>query len=156
MSDPLWVQGSQHSRPPCPSPTAGVHPNPCPLCRWCHPTISSSVLPFFSCLQSFQHQGLFKWVSSSHQVAQSIGVSASPSVLPVNTQDWSLLGWTGWTSWQSCRVQFMIPEVAHQALLSMGFSRQECWSGLPFPSPGYLNSFITIVKVLSTNRTIGW
>ena len=53
---------------PCPSPTPGVHPNPCPLCRWCHPTISSSVVPFSSCLQSFQHQGFFQWVSSSHQV----------------------------------------------------------------------------------------
>ena len=76
-----------------------VYPNPCPLSLWCHPTISSSVVPF-SCLQLSQHQSLFKWVSSSHQVA-NIGASASTSVLSVNTQDWSPLGWTGWISLQS-------------------------------------------------------
>ena len=62
----------QHARPPCASPTPGVHPNPGPLSRWCHPTISSSVIPFSSCLQSFQHQGLFQWVSSSHEVAKGL------------------------------------------------------------------------------------
>ena len=68
MSDSLWPHKPQHTRPPCPSPTPGVDPNPCPLSQWCHPTTSSSVIPFSSCPQSFQHQGLFKWVSSSHQV----------------------------------------------------------------------------------------
>ena len=66
VSDSLWPHEPQHARPPCPSPTPGVHPNLCPLSRWCHPTISSCVIPFSSCPQSFQHQGLFKWVSSSH------------------------------------------------------------------------------------------
>ena len=70
MSDPLQPHDLQHARPPCPLPTAGVHENPCPLSQWCHPTISSSVVPFSSCRQSFQHQSLFKWVSSLHQVAK--------------------------------------------------------------------------------------
>ena len=69
VSDSLRPHESQHARPPCPSPTPGVYSNPCPLSWWCHPTISSSVVPF-SCLQSFMHQGLFKWVSSSHEVAK--------------------------------------------------------------------------------------
>ena len=68
MSNSLWPHGLQHTRPPCPSPTPRVYPNSCPLSRWCHPTISSSVIPFSSCLQYFQHQGLFKWVSSLYQM----------------------------------------------------------------------------------------
>ena len=71
MSDSLRPHEPQHARPPCLSPTPGVHPNPCPLSRWCHPTISSSVVPFSYCLQ---HQGLFKWVSSSHQVAKVLEI----------------------------------------------------------------------------------
>ena len=92
---------SQHARPPCPSPTPRVYSNPCPLSRWCHPAISSSVVPFSSCPQSFPASGsspmsqLFTWGS------QSTGVSASASVLPVNTQDWFPSGWTGWISLQS-------------------------------------------------------
>ena len=70
MSDSLWPHEPQHTRPPCPSPTPGVHPNPCPLSQWCHATISSSVIPFFFCPQSFPAAGLFQWVSSSHQVAK--------------------------------------------------------------------------------------
>ena len=70
MSDSLWPHELQYIRLPCPLPTPGVHPNTCPLCRWCHPTISSSVIPFCSCPQFFQHQGLFKWVSSSRQMAK--------------------------------------------------------------------------------------
>ena len=101
VSDSLRPHGLQHARPPCPSPTPGVHPNPCPSSRWCHPTISSSVVPFSSCPQSFPASGscqmsqLFTWSG------QSIGVSASASVLPMNTQDWSPSGWTGWISLQS-------------------------------------------------------
>ena len=69
VSDSLWPYEPQHARPPGPSPTPGVHPYPCPFCQWCHPTISSSVVPFSSCPQLSQHQGLFKWISSMHQVA---------------------------------------------------------------------------------------
>ena len=84
--------------PPCPSRTPGVHPNPCPLCQWCHPTISSSVIPFFSCPQSFPESGSLQMSQLSASGGQSIGVSASTSVPPMNTQDWSPLGWTGWIS----------------------------------------------------------
>ena len=99
VSDPLQPHELQHARPPCPSPTPGVHPNSCPLSRWCHPAISSSVVPFSSCPQSlpesFPMSQLFAWGG------QSIGVSALASVLPRNTQDWSLVEWTGWISLQS-------------------------------------------------------
>ena len=80
---------------------SGVHPNPCPLCQWCHPTISSSVIPFSSCPQSFPASGSFQMSQLSASGSQSIGVSASTSVLPMNTQDWSPLGWIGWISLQS-------------------------------------------------------
>ena len=86
---------------PCPSPTPGVYSNPCPLSRWCHPTISSSVIPFSSCLQSFPASGSFPMSQFFTSSGQSIGVSASASVLPMNIQDWFSLGWTGWLSWQS-------------------------------------------------------
>ena len=75
MSDSLLSHGLQHARPPCPSPVSGVYTNSCPLSQWCSPTISTSVIPFSSCLQSFPHQGLFKWVSSSHQVAKVFYIS---------------------------------------------------------------------------------
>ena len=81
----------QHARPPCPSPTPGVHPKPCPLSRWCHPAISSSVVPFSSCPQSFPASGSFQMSQLFASGGQSMGVSASTSVLPVNTQDWSPL-----------------------------------------------------------------
>ena len=92
---------SQPARPPCPSPTPGVHPNPCLFSQWCHLTISSSVIPFSSCLQSFPESGSFQMSQLFASGGQSIGVSASTSVLPMNTQDWSPLGWTGWISLQS-------------------------------------------------------
>ena len=101
MSDSLWPHEPQHTRPPCPSPIARVHPNPCPLSQWCHPTISSSVVPFSSCPQSFPASGSFKISQLFASGGQSIGVSASTSVLPMDTQDWSPLGWTGWISLQS-------------------------------------------------------
>ena len=94
----LWTA---RARPPCPSPTPGVHPNPCPSSRWCHTTISSSVAPFSSCPQSFPASGSFQMSQLFTSGGQSIGVSASTSVLPMNTQAWSPLGWTGWVSLQS-------------------------------------------------------
>ena len=99
--DSLWPHGLQHARPPCPSPTPGVYPNSCPLGRWCHPTISSSVIPFSSCPQSSPASGSFPMSQLFASDGQSIGVSASASVLPMNTQDWSPLGRTGWISLQS-------------------------------------------------------
>ena len=105
MSKSLWPHGPQHARSPFPSPTLGADPNSCPSSQWCHPTVSSSVPISFSCLQSFDlHQGLFKWVSSSHQVATSIGVSASASDLPINIQGWFPLGLTGLISVLSKRL----------------------------------------------------
>ena len=101
MSDSLRPHGPQHARPPCPSPTPGVHPNPCPSSQWCHPTISSSVIPFSSCRQYFPASGSFPMSQLLALGGQSIRVSASTSVLPKNTQDWSPLGWTGWISLQS-------------------------------------------------------
>ena len=101
VSDSLRPHESQHTRPPCPSPTPGIHSGSCPLSRWYHPAISSSVVPFSSCPQSlpasesFPMSQLFTWGG------QSTGVSASASVLPMNTQNWSRLGWTGWISLQS-------------------------------------------------------
>ena len=98
VSDSLWPHGPQHDKPPCPSPTPGVYPNSCPLSQWCHLTTSSSVIPFSSCPQSFPESGSLQMSQLFVSGGQSIGVSASKSVLPMNTQDWSPLGWTGWIS----------------------------------------------------------
>ena len=99
MSDSLRPHGLQHTRPPCPSPIPGVYLNSCPLNQWCHPTISSSVVPFSSWLQSFPASGSFPMSQFFASGGQSIGVSVS--VLPVNIQDWFPLGLTGWISLQS-------------------------------------------------------
>ena len=103
MSDSFWPHGSQHTRPPCLSQTPRVHPNPCLLSQWCLPTISSSVVPFSSCPQSFPASGSFQMSQLFASGGQSIGISASTSVLSMNTQDWSPLGWTGWISLQPKR-----------------------------------------------------
>ena len=101
VSNSLWPHESQHARPPCTSPTSGVHSDSRPSSQWCHPAISSSVVPFSSCPQplpaseSFPMSQLFAWGS------QSIGVSALASFLPMNTQDWFPLEWTDWISLQS-------------------------------------------------------
>ena len=100
MSDALWSHEPQHARPPCPSPTLRVYPNSCPLNPWCHSTISSSVIPFSSCLQSFPASGSFPMSQFFPSGGQSTGVSASKSVLPMNTQNGSPLGRTGWISLQ--------------------------------------------------------
>ena len=101
MSDSLRPHVLQHTRPPCPSPTPEVFPNSCPLSRWCHPAISSSVVPFSSHLQSFPASGSFPLNQFFASDGQSIEVSASTWVLPMNIQDWFPLGWTGWISLQS-------------------------------------------------------
>ena len=101
VSDYLQPHELQHARPPCPSPTPGVHPNPCPPSRWCHPAFSSSVVPFSSCPQSLPAPEFFPMSQLFAWGGQSIGVSALASVLPKNTQDWSPLEWTAWISLQS-------------------------------------------------------
>ena len=101
LSNSLQPHEPQHARPPCSSATPGVHPNPCPLCWWCHPTISPSVIAFSSCPQSFPTPRSFPMSQLFASGGQSTGVSASASVPPMNAQDWSPLGWTGWISLQS-------------------------------------------------------
>ena len=101
LSGSLRPHQSQHTRRPCPSPTPRVYSNSSPLSRWCHPTISSSVVPFSSCLQSFPASGTFQMSQFFASGGYSIGISASVSVLPMNIQDWFSLGWTGWISLQS-------------------------------------------------------
>ena len=100
-SNSLPPHGLQHARPPCPSPTPGAYSNSCPSSWWCHPTISSSIVPFSSRLPSFPASGSFPMSQFFTSGGQSIGISASASVLPMNIQDWSPLGWTGWISLQS-------------------------------------------------------
>ena len=99
VSNSLRPHGLQHARPPYPSPTPGAYSNSCPLCRWCHPTISFSVIPFSSCLQSFPASGSFPMSRFFASGGQSI--SSPTSVLPMNIQDWFPLQWTGWISLQS-------------------------------------------------------
>ena len=104
MSDSLRHHALEQARLPCPSPTPGAYSNSCPLRQWCYPTISSSVIPFSSCLQSFPASGYFSMSQLFTSGGQSIGASASASVLPMNIQDWFPLGWTSWISLQSKRL----------------------------------------------------
>ena len=101
VSDSLWPHESQHARPPCPSPSPGVHSDSRSSSWWCHLAISSSVIPFSSCPQSLPTSGSFPVSQLFAWGGQSIGVSASASILPMNTQDWSPSEWTGWISLQS-------------------------------------------------------
>ena len=117
MSDSLWPHGLQHTRLPCPSPVTGAYSNSCPLSRWCHPTISPSVVPF-SCLQSFPASGLCPVSQFFVSGGQSIGVSASASVLPMNIQDWFPLEWTGWISLQSKDSQQSSPRPQFESINS--------------------------------------
>ena len=124
MSDSLQPHGLQHARLPCPSLTPGAYSNSCPSSRWCHPTISSSVIPFSSCLQSFLASGSFQMSQLFMSGGQSIEASASASVLPVNIQDLFPLGWTGWISLQSkgfSRVFSSITVWKHQFLGAQPF-----------------------------------
>ena len=108
MSDSLWLHGLQHPRPPCPSPTPGVYSNSCPLSRWRHPTISSFVIPFSSCLQSFPASGSFHMSQFIPSGSQSIGASSSASVLPMNIQNLFPLRWNGLISLQSKRLSSLL------------------------------------------------
>ena len=117
VSDSLWLHGLQHARPPCPSLTTRVYSNSCPLTQWYHPTISSSVVPFFSHLQSFPAAGSISMSQFFTSGGQGIGVWALASVLPMNIWDWFPLGWTGWISLQSkglSRVFFNTTVQKHQ------------------------------------------
>ena len=143
VSDSSRPHGLQHARPPCPSPTPGVYSNSCPLSRWCHPTISSSGVPFSSHLQSFPASGSFPMSQFFISSGQSIGVSAS--VLPMNTQDWSPLGWTGWislpskgpsrvfsnTTVQTLGARMMAPDPGPGGSGALGLGPQSCVCGAP-------------------------
>ena len=135
MCDSLWPYGLQHTRPPCPSPSPGDCSNPCPLSRWCHPTISSSVVPFSSCLQSFSASTSFSVSQFFPSGGQSTGVSASASVFPVNIQDWFPLGWTGWISLKSKGLSRVFSNTSvkkHQYILNLkDFSVAEMVKNLP-------------------------
>ena len=124
ISDYLRPHGLQHARPPCPSPTLGVYSNSCPLSQWCHPniSISSSVIPFSSHLQSFPASGSFPISQFFQSGGQSIGVSASASVLPMNIQDWFPLGWTGWISLQSKQLSRVFPPPQFKSINSLVLS----------------------------------
>ena len=121
-SDSLRPHGPQHARPPCPSPTPGVYPNSCPSSQWCHPTISSSVVPFSSCLHSFPASRSFPMSQLLASGGQNIGVSASTSVLPMNPQDWFPLGWTGWISLQSKGLSRVFSKPQFKSINSSFFS----------------------------------
>ena len=122
MSNSLWPHELQHARPPCPSPTPGVHPNPCPSSRWCHPTISSSAVPFSSCHQSLPASGPFSMNQIFAWGGQSTGVSASALVLPMNTQDWAPLGWTGWISLQSKGLSRVFSNIPFKSITSLALN----------------------------------
>ena len=122
VSDSLRPHGRQHASPPCPSPTSKACSNSCPLSRWCHPTISSSVIPFSSHLQSFSASGSFPMSQFFTSGGQRIGVSASTSVLPMNTQDRSPLGGTGWISLQSKDSQKSSPAPQFKSINSSALS----------------------------------
>ena len=122
MSDSLRPHGLQHARPPCPSSTPGVYPNSCPLSWQCHLTISSSVIPFSSCPQSFPTSGSFQMSQFFASGGQNIGVTVLASVLPMNTQDWSLLGWTGWISLQSKGLSRVFSKLQFKSISSLALS----------------------------------
>ena len=135
MSDSLRPHGLQHTRSPCPSPSPGDWSNSCPLSRWCHPTISSSVVPFSSCLQSFSASASFPMSQFFATGGQSIGVSVSASVFPMNIQDWFPLGWTGWISLKSKGLSRVFSNTSvkkHQYILNLkDFSVAEMVKNLP-------------------------
>ena len=120
VSDSLRPHESQHARPPCPSPTSGVYSNSCPSSRWCHPAISSSVVPFSSCPQPLPASGSFPMSQLFAWGGQSIGVSASASVLPTNTQDWSPFR----SDWSDLAVQWTLKSLQHHSSKAKFFSDQ--------------------------------
>ena len=148
MSSSLRLYELQHTRPPCPSPTARVYSEPCPLSWWFHPTISSSVITFFFCPQSFPASGSFQMSQLFASGGQSTGVSASASVLPMNTQDWSPLVWTGWISLQSKGLSRVFSNTTVKSINS---------SVLSFLIVQLSHPYMTTGKTIAlTRRTLCW
>ena len=122
MSNSLWPHESQHARPPSPSTTPRVHSNSCPSSRWCHPAISSSVVPFSSCPQSLPASESFPMSQPFTLGGQSIGISALASIPPINTQDWSPLEWTSWISLQSKGLKSLLQQPQLKSINSLALS----------------------------------
>ena len=135
VSDSLWPHESQHARPPCPSPTPGVHSNSCPSSRWCHPAISSSIVPFSSCPQSFPASESFPMSQLFAWGGQSTGVSALASFLPKNTQGWSPLEWTGWISLQSKGLSGVFSNTWHIVVTAKICLNTQLFCGLIIANP---------------------
>ena len=152
MSDSLRPQEPQHSRHPCPSPTPGVYPNSCPLSRWCHPTSSSSVVPFSSCPQSFPASGSFQMSQMFVSGGQNIGVSASTSVLPMNTQDLSLLGWTGCISFRMDWLYLLAIQGTLKSLLQHHSSKASILLCSAFFILQLSHPYMTTGKTIALNR----
>ena len=147
ISNSLQPHDPQHSRPPCPSATVRVYPNPCPLSKWCHPTISSSVVPFSSCPQSFPSSGSFPMTQLFVSGGESIGVSASASVFPMNIRDWFPLGWTGWISLQSKGLSRVFSNTTVQKQQFFG-------TQLSLQSNSYIHPYMTTEKIIGlTSQT---
>ena len=146
MSNSLWPHELQHARPPCQSQTPRVYSNSCPLSWWCHPTISSSVVTFSSCPQSFPASGSFQMSQFFASGGQRIGVSASASVLPMNTQDWSPLGWTDWISLQCKGLSRVFSNTTVQKHL-------QCSA---FFIVQLSHPFVTTGKIIALNRQLLW
>ena len=149
MSNSLRPHEPQHARPPCPSPAPRVHSNSCPWSRWCHPAISSSVIPFSSCSQSLPASGSFPMSHLSTSGDESIAVSAATSVPPVNTQDWSPLGWTGWISLQSKGLSRVFSNTTVQKQFRLVNTILCCYFRLTFSMP--LSPIPCLLK--KTNKT---
>ena len=155
MSNSLWPHGLQQARPPCPSPTPRIYSNSCPSGWWCHPTISSSVVPFSSCPRSFPASGSSQMSQLFTSGGQNIGVSASTSVLPMNTQDWSPLAWTGWISLESQGLSRVFSNTTVQKHQFFGIqpslqsnSHNHTWP-LGRPQPWLYRPFYRVMSVLS-------
>ena len=146
MSNTLWPHGLQHTRPPCPSPIFRARSNSCPLSWWCHPTIFSSVMPFPSYLQSFPESGSFQMSQFFASGGQSIGVSASASVLLMNIQDWFPLGWTGWISLQAKGLSGVFSSTTVQ--------RHQFFGTQPFFIVQLSHSYMTTGKTIALTRWI--
>ena len=154
MSDSLRPHGLQNAKLPCPSLSPGICSNSCPLSQWCHPAISFSVAPFSSCFQSLLLSGSFPKSQFFASVGQSIRVSASTSVLPMNTRDWSPLGWTGWISLQSMGLSRVFSNTTvqkHQFFSARPFSQS---NSHPYMTTGKTIAFVVKVMSLLSNMLI--
>ena len=153
MSDSLWLHEPQDTSPSCPSPTPRVYSNSCSLSWWCHPTISSSVAPFSSCLQSFPASGSFQMSQLLASCGQSSGVSASTSVLPMNIQDWFPLGWTGWISLLFKGLSRVFSNTTiqkHQSSVLSFLFIKDCFDCQPYLDAGDLKTPLIVGHVLNS------